>query len=50
MGTANLLVFESEPRWYGRNAVGEPVTNGTYFYKLKIQNEEVTGTINVFTK
>ena len=39
---------EREPRWYGRNAVGEPVTNGTYFYKLKIQNEEVTGTINVF--
>ena len=39
---------EREPRWYGRNAVGLPVTNGTYFYKLEIQNEEVTGTINIF--
>ena len=39
---------EREPRWYGKNTAGTPVTNGTYFYKLKIQNEEVTGTINVF--
>ena len=39
---------EREPKWSGRNVYGLPVTNGTYFYKLVIQNEEVTGTINVF--
>ena len=45
------MIYQSskkEPKWSGKNAAGLPVTNGTYFYKLVIPNEEVTGTINVF--